>query len=161
MTGITIIGIGNPYRRDDGVGIRLARRVAAEVSGVDVVTQPDDMTDFLDTWQGRKRVLAIDAIAAHPDAPRPGKLHRFFPLKDPLPPQPFGASSHSFGLREALELGKVLDNLPSELILLGVEGKDFGYGEALSPEVESSLEDATQRILKELEEMALHEIDSS
>lgn len=159
MNGITVIGIGNPFRRDDGVGIRLARRVEERTrsrsgSGVEVLTQPGDMTDFLDAWHGKKRVVAIDAISAHPRAPRPGKLHRFLPLKDSLLPEPSRASTHFFGLREALELGKVLDNLPSELILFGVEGQDFGHGDELSAEVESSLEDATERILEELEAMA-------
>jgi len=50
------------------------------------------------------------------------------------------ASSHGMDLGEAVELARVLDRLPGELVLYAVEVDRVGYGEGLTPPVARAAE---------------------
>ncbi len=45
-----------------------------------------------------------------------------------------------------LKLNRVTTCLPKELILIGIEGRNFGFGTTLSPEVEKALRDVHMMI---------------
>jgi len=62
----------------------------------------------------------------------------------------FPGSSHSFGLHEAIELARALKRLPRRLILYGIEGKSFGLGGELSPDVKEAAPRVADRIVAEL-----------
>jgi hydrogenase maturation protease len=55
-------------------------------------------------------------------------------------------SSHGFGVAEAINLARILQLLPKSLTVYGIEGKNFGIGETVSPEVLKSVEDLAQQI---------------
>lgn len=163
LSDVVVLGIGNPFRRDDGVGIEVARRVRAVLDGSDaaeVRTDLADVTDFLDAWSGGKAVVAIDALRststnAEADHSDFGRIHRLHPLEEPLPVQLVPSSSHAFGLREALDLGDALRDLPSDLVLIGIEGRDFGHGEGLSPDVAPSVDEAVRVALEAVASMRI------
>jgi len=73
---------------------------------------------------------------------------------DTLPEDVFPCSTHPFGLREAVELGRVMNRLPQTLLIYGIEGKRFFSGAPPSPGVEravvSLVERLTRRILGSL-----------
>jgi hydrogenase maturation protease len=59
-----------------------------------------------------------------------------------LPARPIrkrGCGTHLFALAEAVELARVLSRLPSLLHLYAIEGRCFGAGEGLTPEVEAAV----------------------
>ena len=56
-----VIGIGNPDRGDDAVGVRIARLVAAERLDVRVL-ELDDPTEAFDAWDPADTVVIADAI---------------------------------------------------------------------------------------------------
>ena len=49
-------------------------------------------------------------------------------------------SSHSFGVAEAIALGRQLGELPRRLVVYGIEGRRFGVGAKMSPEVRAAVE---------------------
>jgi hydrogenase maturation protease len=60
----------------------------------------------------------------------------------------FCCSTHAFGVRQAVELARVLNRLPQMLLICGIEGKQFSFGAPLSPEVERSVESVAQQLLE-------------
>ncbi|MCB0122036.1 MAG: hydrogenase maturation protease [Caldilineaceae bacterium] len=131
--GILIIGIGNPHRQDDGVGIAVARALAAcALPATVVVEQAMAGPALLELWQGFATVIAIDALAG---GVSPGRWHVMDAHTEPFPHRAAVDSSHGFGLAETIELARVLTLLPPALTLYGVEGAAFGFGEGLSPAV--------------------------
>jgi len=62
----------------------------------------------------------------------------------------FSDSTHAFGLQEAIELSRVLQQLPKRLVIYGIEGKSFAIGERLSKEVSQALSQAVARILEDV-----------
>jgi hydrogenase maturation protease len=54
------------------------------------------------------------------------------------------------GLPEAIELGRAMKRLPSRMLFLGIEGRDFTAGEGLTPEVERALGPAADIVRAEI-----------
>ena len=145
MQNISIIGLGNELRRDDGVGIWVARRVAAaDWDGASaVVLNNGDSTAILAALQDAHVAYVIDAASATAE---PGTIVRLDPMRRPLTLYARTFSSHGLGLAEAIELGRALGMLPERLIVYGIVGADFSPGEGLSPEVER----AARRLISRL-----------
>ena len=131
------IGIGHLFRRDDGIGPAVAE--ALTLPGVEVLVHHGEGTDLMARWQGRDRVVAIDATAS---GTAPGTIRVWDAVAAPLPAGLFPKSSHQFGLAEAIELSRLLGRLPAALTVIGIEGADFSAGQGLSPAVAAALPQA-------------------
>jgi hydrogenase maturation protease len=143
-----IIGLGNEYRRDDAVGLVVARRVReAAPESVRVLEESGEGAGLMESWQDADAVILIDAV--HSGA-KPGTLHRLDAHAQPIAKKFFRFSTHAFGVAEAVELARALGRLPPRLIVYGVEGKRFEAGVGLSPEVEAAVQAVVERVLAEV-----------
>jgi hydrogenase maturation protease len=143
-----IIGLGNEYRRDDAVGLVVARRLReAAPESVRVLEESGEGTGLIESWQDADAVILIDAV--HSGA-KPGTLHRLDAHAQPIAKKFFRYSTHAFGVAEAVELARALGRLPPRLIVYGVEGKSFEAGVGLSPEVEAAVQAVVGRVLGEV-----------
>lgn len=158
--GAVLIGLGNTYRRDDGVGPAVASAVS-EISppGVAVVACGGDAAALIEAWSGADRVVLVDAICASKVASAseivPGRIRRRVLVpSQPAPgaawPGPGATSSHRMGITDALRLAAILDRLPRRLVAFGVEAADIGYGPGFSPGVAAALPDVVDAVLAEL-----------
>ena len=143
-----IIGLGNEYRRDDAVGLVVARRVReAAPESARVLEESGEGASLMESWQDADAVILIDAV--HSGA-KPGTLHRLDAHAQPIAKKFFRFSTHAFGVAEAIELARALGRLPPRLIVYGVEGKRFEAGVGLSPEVAAAAQAVVERVLAEL-----------
>lgn len=143
-----VIGIGNSYRSDDGAGPAvLALLRSMKLPGVQLLECDGDGSVLLDAWQGADAVVLIDAVSS--GAPH-GTLYRFDLLARPLPRDITFQSTHAFGVAEALELGRVLNQLPASLTLYAIEGKRFATGTALSNEVNAAVQELARQLERDL-----------
>ncbi|MCR4321832.1 MAG: hydrogenase maturation protease [Candidatus Brocadiaceae bacterium] len=141
---ILIIGIGNQYRGDDGVGLRIAQDIKKKSPDhVNVIEQSGDGISLMDSWKDSDAVILIDAV--HSGA-QPGTIHRFDVHTQTIPTKFFHYSTHAFGVAEAIELARALKQLPQNLIVYGIEGKCFEAGIGLSLEVEKAVEEVMIRV---------------
>jgi hydrogenase maturation protease len=148
MMSTLVIGIGNPNRGDDGAGIEVARRVRAHEPQDAVVREcSGEASCLLEVWQGRPRVILVDAASG---SGRPGTVHRFEAHKEPLPTSLLHASTHSWGVAEAVEMARSLGQLPPYVVVYAVEGASFGPGRYLSPAVKRAVERVERQVLKEI-----------
>jgi hydrogenase maturation protease len=143
-----VIGLGNPYRRDDGAGLAVAARVrAAGLPGVEVRELAGEPVSLLDAWEGVDTVYVADAVASGGE---PGTVHRFDAAAG-LPPPPLRCrGTHAFSLGDAVELGRALGRLPHRLVAYGIEGAEFGAGHGLSPVVFEGIGAVVTRLIGEL-----------
>ncbi len=142
-TDILLIGLGHRDRGDDEVGLALADEMKARrLAGVDVTSGACDAAWILETWRGRAGVIVVDCIRS--DRPV-GTLHRIDPLDGPFV-DGASASTHGMGLASAVELGRVLGDLPRRLAVVGIEGASFRLGSVMSPEVRTALPGAASMI---------------
>jgi hydrogenase maturation protease len=147
-SSILVIGVGNDFRGDDGVGIELVRELLDSIPPhVTVIEASGEGAALMEAWKGYERVFVIDATRT---GSAPGTIHRFEAHRQPLPSQFFHYSTHAFSVAEAVEMARALDQLPPELIVYGIEGKNYAAGEGLSPEVEKAASLVLDRVLRDL-----------
>lgn len=141
-----VIGIGNPFRRDDGVGVNVANwTAAAGLPNVEIRIESGEGGSLMELWKGAEQVVIIDAVRSES---APGKIHQIDAVKHKVHSEFFHYSSHAFGLAEAIELARALGELPPAMTVIGIEGRDFSSGTELSSEVEAAAQAATEIVLK-------------
>ncbi len=144
-----VIGIGNDYRRDDAVGLVVARRIRqSHLAGVAVLEQSGEGTALMEAWRDAGTVIVVDAVQS---GAAPGTIHRLDTQAQKIPASFFHYSTHAFSVAEAVELARALNQLPPRLILYGIEGKDFAAGEKLSPEVAAAVDELLARVRQEIQ----------
>ncbi len=143
-----LIGVGNPFRSDDAAGPAIVRMLQSQLpSGIKCTEETGDGAELLEAWKGADCVILIDAIQS--GAP-PATIYRFDARTESLPVWFSHVSTHSFGVAEAIELARHMDELPAKLIVYGIEGLNFAPGTELSPEVAEALPAISRLILREI-----------
>ena len=146
-TGTVVIGLGNPYRRDDGVGAAVATALDdLAMPNVVVTTGISDPLGLVDAWSGAALAIVIDAAAATPS--EPGRVRRCT-LGD-LQAGRDGLSSHHVDVGLAHELAQALGRAPGELVVLAIEVADMGHGVGLSPHVARAVPEAIHLAVEEI-----------
>ncbi len=149
MRNVLCIGIGNLYRQDNSLGPRVADALQArKLPGVRVIEHSGEGLGLIDTWQDADAVIVIDAVCS---GCTPGTLFRFNLQERPLPPRFFTYSSHTFGLAQATELARSIDELPPCFLVFGIEGECFDFGTDLSPEVGQAARKLVPVIIRAIE----------
>ncbi len=133
---VAIIGLGNCYRRDDGVGLAAAAALD-EFAWPNVVVTNDiaEPTGLLEAWTGAGLAVVIDA--AHADPPTPGRIHRYDLAE--VPDQSRGLSSHSIDVGRTHEFARALGRVPGAVVVFAVEAADTGQGAGLTPPVAAAV----------------------
>jgi hydrogenase maturation protease len=143
-----VIGVGNEFRSDDGAGPAVIGRLRGRVpSGVELVITDGEPTRLIEAWTGAALAVVVDAVRAEP--PRPGTTHRFV-VDRPGPGTARTASSHGFGLDDAVALALALDRMPGRLIVHAIEAGDLTQGTGLTPAVEAAVGAAAAAILEDI-----------
>lgn len=145
---ITVIGVGNQERGDDGVGLLVARAMGTRrLPHTAIVEESGEGSALLEAWKGSDVVVLIDAVSS---GAKPGTLHRFDANAESIPAKFFRYSSHTFGVAEAIELARALNQLPSRVIVYGIEGKVFEAGIGIAPEVAQTARKTVRVVAQEI-----------
>jgi hydrogenase maturation protease len=111
-------------------------------SQVDTVQLPLPGLSLLDRISGYEYAILVDAVLGGPGV-SPGSL--LFLSPQDLPAFSRGAgSAHGWGVAESLKLADTLgrEDMPEEIVILGIGGKQVEVGKLLSPEVAAALPEA-------------------
>lgn len=136
---LLVVGVGNPVREDDGVGLVLAQRLAAHF-GPSLACLELFQADVgvAEQAAGFEHLLVIDAREG-----REGKPFELCPLVAAAGlSQPRGFVSHVFDWGQILALARDLFGRAPEAQLLAVSASSFGYSETLSAECAANAEQA-------------------
>ncbi|HHT9130352.1 MAG TPA: hydrogenase maturation protease [Candidatus Brocadiaceae bacterium] len=145
---ILVIGVGNAYRGDDVVGLVVAQHLKEQaLEHVNVLEEGGDGVALMESWRNADTVILVDAVYS---GAKPGTLHRFDAYAQPIPVKFFHYSTHTFGVAEAIELSRTLNQLPPRLIIYGIEGKCFEAGAGLSFEVEEAARTVVKCIQRDI-----------
>ncbi len=145
-----ILGIGNTALTDDGVGCRVAQRLAKRLRGRSGITVKETALSglsLLDELTGYERLIIVDAIQTK--GGKPGAIYK-------LSPSDFKtgrmAIIHDLGLVSTLELGRKLEmEMPRDVIIFAVEAKDMAtFSEECTLEVKKAIPKAVNMVLAEV-----------
>lgn len=146
---IHVFGIGNIYRGDDGAGPFVARKLKEFATDyANIIENCNDSLKLIDLWKDTDYVIIVDAACS---GAKPGTIHRFDALKQPIPNNIFHLSTHSIGIAELIELSRTLNKLPKYLVIYGIEGRCFEAGIRLSLEVEKAVQEIVRFVKQDIE----------
>jgi hydrogenase maturation protease len=159
MRRIIVVGVGSPYG-DDNLGWEVVRQLRLhpkiqQLSVRDVATQCVDRPgiDLLNIINHSDTALIIDAAVS--DFP-PGTITRL--ENADIDTVLKSTSTHDFGVLETIALGKALNQLPQQLIVLGITigqenivQNDFGQKKLLLSE--AHMNHFVNLVIEELERL--------
>lgn len=139
MTAV-VIGVGNPHRRDDGVGPAVATLLAADPpAGVEVRACPAEPTAILEAWDGADLAVIVDAAPGGV----PGRVRRCV-IGDLAATA--AVSSHDLSLPETYRLAGALGLAPASVVVIAVDIADTGHGTGLSAAVAAAVVPAAREV---------------
>ncbi|MEW6069291.1 MAG: hydrogenase maturation protease [Candidatus Thermoplasmatota archaeon] len=148
---LLVLGIGNPIRGDDYIGIEIARRIKSKLSKIlcehDIAVKEARTTtlDLLSTIPNYDKVVIIDAVKT--ETGKAGDIYKFN-AKDLNEPAHY--SVHNSNLSSTLKLGEKLGLKIPEIVVYGIEVKDTTFREGLSKELKKAIPKTISKIMKEL-----------
>ena len=141
-----ILGLGNPILTDDGVGIKIARKLKEGNARLKVIETSEAGIALLDLIAGYDKLIIIDSIKT--EKGKPGDLYRL-ELEDLKPSKDF-SSSHGIGIATAFGLGQRLGyRMPKFVSIYAVNIKDnTTFGEECTEEVKERLPFIAKQIIE-------------
>jgi hydrogenase maturation protease len=116
----TVIGVGNLFHRDEGVGSAVINLLRDRRTGARLALCDGAPTALVEAWTGTHRAVVVVAVRVAGGSP--GRIHRY-------------AADHPAELDDAVTLARVLDRMPGTLQIFGVQAADVHFGHGLSPAV--------------------------
>ena len=149
MKKILIYGIGNPYRCDDAVGIKVAEQLANKIkhNDIDVKWGSIDGVAILDEIVGYDQVLFIDSVKT-----KNGKPGDIYKIDISSFRNVHSFSSHGINFASALELGRKFNlKIPEKTDIYGIEIEDNEtFSEECTDSVRKSIPKAVETIMDEI-----------
>lgn len=138
---MAIVGIGNPMRGDDGVGLRaaeLAGKLAATENVAAFACEPSQLPERLAGFEGFVLIDALDSPLGDPMLWSADEAVQRLSQR--------GAGSHGFGVVEALRLMSALGTLPPQALVVGIPVASFEIGSGLCIEAEKAAQRAARLV---------------
>ncbi len=147
-TKLLVLGLGNIILKDEGVGVHVANAIKERYTfspDVEIVDGGTLGLDLLPLFEGREKILIIDAVYFGKDPGHIGVLHN-----DEIPSSLSAKLSvHHIGLADVLFAAKLKDLMPSEIALVGIQPEIIGeFGLEMTGTVKGKLEEMIDRALE-------------
>jgi hydrogenase maturation protease len=134
--GIVVVGLGNSYRSDDGVGVAAAAAIDdLALPHVRVVTGVVEPLSLLEAWSGAELAVVIDGAVVTPSTPGRVRRSTMGGVADSVEK----LSSHSVDVSRTHALGQVLGRVPDALVVFTIEVAYTGHGIGLTPQVAAAI----------------------
>ena len=89
---ILLIGIGNEFRSDDGIGLIIVRQIQnTQLSSIFVKEASGEGAALMEAWQGYENVIIVDAMVS---GAKPGTILIIDANKETVPANVFHYSTH-------------------------------------------------------------------
>lgn len=150
MQRALVIGYGNELRRDDGIGPRVARDVAAlGMAGLEVIEAHQLLPEHAEVLSRFRLVVFVDASLEAGGV----EVRRLEPSRDAV------LAPHASDPEALLALAEALYGHAPEAWLVSVSAVDIGIGEGVSDETEERLPEAVETVVRLIEGCAEGEND--
>lgn len=150
---IVILGVGNLLLKDEGVGIHVLRALKEAPLPTDVDLELIDggtSPDVFYLLEGADKLIIIDAVAGGSD---PGSIYRFR-ANDIAVEGKHILSIHQIGLLEGLKMMEHMESKRKDVVIIGVEPKEMGWGLELSSDLQQKIPQIVEVVLQGITEEA-------
>jgi len=133
---LLVIGVGNRDRGDDAVG-PIVCDLLDELGPPEIETLvfEGSVLDLPVHWSSSDRVVVVDASEPNGE---PGRITELDGLSEGFVAHG-SFSTHTIDVGSAIKLARVLERLPRELTIIGIEAESFEFGAPLTPAVQRAV----------------------
>ena len=147
-----VLGIGNPFLGDDGIGFSIAQELARVVKDENIDVKDANLPglNLLELIIGYDRVIIIDAIMT--DDGEVGEIYRLKPENFVKTVHP-ASSAHDVNLATAIEIGRksLAEQMPAEIVVFAVEIQEVtGFTEEMTGRVKEAIPRVVSLVLEEI-----------
>lgn len=154
MSRIGIIGLGNPLRRDDGIGIELLgflqKQKNLSYKDADLIDAGTGGMNLLHLLSHFDVVILVDAVDFKG---KPGETRLFTLAEIQQKKTPIQLSTHESDFINVLAFSKQLNELPRRLYVFGVQPYDLSFGIGLSAQLKKRLPIIKKSLNKEIQKV--------
>ena len=147
-----VLGIGNPFLGDDGIGFSIAQELARVVKDENIDVKDANLPglNLLELIIGYDRVIIIDAIMT--DDGEVGEIYRLKPESFVKTVHP-ASSAHDVNLATAIEIGKksLAEQMPADIIVFAVEIQEVAeFTDEMTRKVKEAIPRVVNLVLEEI-----------
>jgi hydrogenase maturation protease len=148
---IKIIGFGNKYRSDDGIGIRVIEEIKKLdfFKDIDVIDCGTSGIDLLFLAKSCKKIIIIDALDTGIDTDEVFCI-KADDIEEFIKKDCKSLSLHDLNLSDILKLIRTL-KIDTDITIIGIKPINMDFGEHLSPEIESKMPQIISIIKEEIQ----------
>jgi len=146
---VRIIGFGNKYRSDDGIGIRVVEELEKLdfFKNIEIIDGGTCGTDLIFLIKGCSKIIIIDAIDAGQNTGDVVNI-KVDDIEEFIKKDYKSLSLHDLNLADILKLIKAL-KINADISIIGVKPKKMDFGDRLSPEIEEKIPEIILLVKKE------------
>lgn len=137
-----VICVGDADRGDDALGPACADILANH--GVPVRVSAGGAFELLELFRESTAIFLVDAVVTGKQPP--GTVYSFSGEAAAVRSAEWTHATHGADVAEALRLARTLGVCPERVCIYGVEASNFGWGEAMTPEVCKALPALAARV---------------
>lgn len=141
-----VVGIGDPQRRDDGVGPAVVDLLAGRDLDAMLVSSDGGTSALVDILRDRNLAFLVDAVRAQPS--HPGRVHRLVVMRPGY--TQVCAGSHGTTVSRAMDLVRKSGRQPLRMVVFAIESADTGPGRGLSAPVAAAARRVADQIAAEI-----------
>ncbi|MEM2971217.1 MAG: hydrogenase maturation peptidase HycI [Candidatus Bathyarchaeia archaeon] len=146
---LVILGIGNPMKGDDALGIEILKllknKMPKNVKLIECQITPENFTGKIRRFKP-SHVLIIDATQF---GAKVGEAKLFLPNRISCS----ALSTHTMPLSLLAEI--IQKSIGARVMLLGIQPKNVNFGEKISPEIQKAIKETAKIIVEVLKENSL------
>ena len=151
-TNVKIIGFGNRYRSDDGIGIRVVEELEKldylKNRNIEIIDGGTSETDLIFLIKDSGKVIIIDAIDAGQNIGDVVNI-QVNDVEEFIKRDYKSLSLHDLNIADILKLIKTL-KINADISIIGVKPKNIDFGDILSPEIDKKIPEIISIIKKEI-----------
>ena len=145
---IVVLGLGNTLQTDEGIGVHVVNHLKKHnhLSGAEIIDGGTMSFSLVEPIEDADQLIVVDTAELHSE---PGTVKVFEGVEmDAFITHGNKASVHEIGLKDALSIALLDDRLPRHRALVGIQPKQFGWGNDPTPQVADAIPKACQKIFE-------------
>ena len=151
MKKISVIGIGNPLKTDDGLGIYLLEKcIERKKEFSERITFIDGGTggmNLIHTFSDYDIIIIVDAVNF---GGQPGEVKWFKPEEVDSTKLSLGFSIHETDFLKIIQLSKSIDKTPKSFFIFGIQPADISPGKWLSKILQQHFDLILDKLVKKI-----------
>ncbi|MHC5060775.1 MAG: hydrogenase maturation protease [Planctomycetota bacterium] len=147
---IVVLGLGNPLRSDEGIGVAIVGWFSARADqypSVDFIDAGTGGMSVLHLLANRSKAVLIDCAYMGTEA---GTIKRFEPHEVESVKKLAHQSLHEADIMKIIDLSEQLGQGPQSVVIFGIEPETIELGQNLSKTLEAKMDEYIDAVTKEL-----------